>query len=93
MELFDPHAEISREQMAMMIVRAYEHITGSSIKLENEKNYNDQNHISQHAIEAVKKLNQIGIMEGRPNNEFAPQSSSTRAEAAKVLSLLAEKIQ
>ena len=79
--------------MALMIVRAYEYKMGTDIKVDNEKIYNDQNQISQPAFEAVQKLNQLKIMEGRPNNEFAPQSPSTRAEAAKVVSLLSDKLQ
>ena len=43
-------------------------------------------------MEAVQKLYQTGVMEGRPNNQFAPQSPSTRAEAAKVVSLLMDKV-
>ena len=91
--VFDPDTQISREHMALMIVRAYEYKTGTDMKVENEKIYHDQNQISQPALEAVQKLSQLKIMEGRPNNEFAPQSPSTRAEAAKVVSLLSDKLQ
>ena len=72
--LFDSNTEISREYMALMIVRAYEYTTGSTIAVENEKIYNDQSLISPQTMEAVQKLYQTGVMEGRPNNEFAPQS-------------------
>ena len=32
-------------------------------------------------------------MIGRGNNEFAPQNASTRAEAAKVVSMLIDKVE
>ena len=87
---FDPDANISREDMALMIVRAYEYKTGAKIEAGN-KTYRDSNQISQYALEGVQKLSHIGIVEGRGNNEFAPLSPSTRAEAAKVVSLLIDK--
>ena len=91
--LFDSNTEISREYMALMIVRTYEYTTGSSIVVENEKLYNDQSLINPQTMEAVQKLYQTRVMEGRPNNEFAPQGLANRAEAAKVISLLMDKVQ
>ena len=87
---FDPNTDISREDMALMIVRAYEYKTGAKIEAGN-KTYRDSNQISAYALEGVQKLSHIGIVEGRGNNEFAPLSPSTRAEAAKVVSLLMDK--
>ena len=91
--IFDPYTEISREQMALMIVNAYEHTTGSKIEVTNEKVFNDQERISPYSLDAVQKIYQTEIMIGRGNNEFAPQNASTRAEAAKVVSMLMDKVQ
>ena len=91
--IFDPYSEISREHMALMVVNAYEHTTGSKIEATNKKVFNDQELISPYSLEAVQKIYQTEIMIGRGNNEFAPQNASTRAEAAKVVSMLIDKVQ
>ena len=89
---FAPNEIVTREQMAAMLVRAYEFKMNTSIEVAKEKIYQDNNHISVYAMEDVQKVNQLGIMQGKTNNTFAPKDASTRAQAAKVLSLLSKKI-
>ncbi len=81
---------LTREQMAVMLVRAYEYKTNTTIQIAKEEVYKDQDSISQDAKEYVQKASQLGLMQGN-NNDFSPKAASTRAHAAVVLSLLAEK--
>lgn len=82
---------LTREQMASMLVRAYEYHADTTIQVEKGKVYKDQDLISQNAKENVLKANQLGIMQGN-SNVFSPKAVSTRAHAAKVLSLLADEL-
>ena len=52
-ELFDAGSEISREQMAMTIARAYEHVTKAPIQVVNENIYTDHNFIGRSALDSV----------------------------------------
>ena len=54
-QLFDSESEISREQMAMMIARAYEYVTETNIQVVNENIYNDHNLIGRNALECGTK--------------------------------------
>lgn len=89
---FAPNEIVTREQMATMLIRAYEYKMSTSIEVAKEKVYQDSKSISEFAKKNVQKVNQLGIMQGKSNNIFAPKDASTRAQAAKVLSLLSNKI-
>ncbi|MGY4690765.1 choice-of-anchor I family protein [Salibacterium sp. K-3] len=83
---FNPQASITREQMAAMAVRAYEHETGS---VETAAvSYEDSESISHYAQNAVEKAAALELMTGTENNLFQPKKDSTRAHAAKVVSML-----
>ena len=78
-ELFVPDANITREQMAVMLYRYKK-----AEKSENKLNYTDENSISEYAIDAINWANASGIMTGNEDGSFAPLRNSTRAEAAAV---------
>lgn len=78
-ELFAPDANITREQMAVMLYRYKK-----ADKAENKVNYTDENSISEYALDAIKWANASGIMTGNEDGTFAPLRNSTRAEAAAV---------
>ena len=90
-QLFDSGSKISREQMAMMIARAYEYVTKAPIQVVNENPYSDHNLISRTALDSVQKLHQTGIMVGGTNNQFSPKNPANRAQATKVISELLDK--
>ncbi|MNP02149.1 Endo-1,4-beta-xylanase A precursor [compost metagenome] len=77
---FNPNAQISRQDMAVM---TYQLLTALQISLANgnQQAYADADQISGYALEAIRALSQAGIMQGN-NNNFAPKGSATRAEAA-----------
>lgn len=87
---FAPNAEITREQMAVLLVRAYEHLLGSITK--NEGNdYQDANKISSWAKAEVDKAISAGLLQGKGKGIFDPNSDATRAETAQAIFNLLQK--
>ncbi|HHV70989.1 MAG TPA: hypothetical protein GXX38_00070, partial [Clostridia bacterium] len=78
--MFGPDDPITREQMAVMIVKAAK-LSGAT----NGKTFADNSAISTWAQEAVKIAVANNIITGYPDNTFRPQGNATRAEASVVL--------
>ena len=82
---FAPDSNIAREQMAV-IMKNYADKMGYSIpKTLEAVTFADNAQISSWAKDAVKAMQQAGVLSGKENNRFDPQGSATRAEAATVL--------
>ena len=82
---FAPNNNITREQMAVMIERFCEY---KQFSLNNSKeviNFTDSSDISSYAQNAVTKVQQAGIINGRTDGSFAPKDNATRAEAAQII--------
>ncbi len=77
---FGPEDLITREQMAVLIVKAAE-LSPSTGGLQ----FADSDRISGWAGEAVATAARYGILNGYPGNTFQPQGSATRAEAVTVI--------
>lgn len=87
---FAPEAAISREEMAVMLMRAYEYgvKAGLFAAIPAEPNaavFTDRSAISGWAAEAVERAAGLGLLNGRDNGTFAPADSLTRAESVQVL--------
>ncbi|MCL6457218.1 MAG: S-layer homology domain-containing protein, partial [Gorillibacterium sp.] len=80
--MFAPGDWISKQEMAVMIVRAYEYATGKWIS-KVEPFYADTDLISTWALNSVDAAAQIGLWEQA--GSFHPNVSVTRGEAAQVL--------
>jgi len=77
---FGPDDPITREQMAVMVVKA--------AKLElvsGEANFTDSNRISTWAAEAVNTAYSNKLISGYPDQSFGPANNASRAEAATVI--------
>ncbi|SMG11493.1 S-layer homology domain-containing protein [Paenibacillus aquistagni] len=85
---FEPNRHITREEMAVMIMRAYEWKHGTGENKERTAVYSDQQHISKWAMAAVAGASELGFMQGQGRNTFAPSKPATRAEAAKVIYMM-----
>ena len=82
---FAPDSNITREQMAV-IMKNYADKMGYSIpKTLEAVTFADNAQISSWAKDAVKAMQQAGVLSGKENNRFDPQGNATRAEAATVL--------
>ncbi|CFX39840.1 S-layer homology domain [Syntrophomonas zehnderi OL-4] len=77
---FGPDDSITREQMAVMIVKAAK----LSDTLEG-KTFADGNKVSAWAQNAVVTTHEKNIISGYPDNTFQPKKNATRAEAATVI--------
>ena len=82
---FAPDTNINREQMAV-IMKNYATKLGYTIpKTLEVVNFADSAQISSWAKDAVKSMQQAGILAGKTNNCFDPAGTATRAEVATVL--------
>lgn len=82
---FAPDTQITREQMASMMMRYAQfkqYSTGKSVDLSA---FNDAGSISSWALESMKWANAAGLINGRTASTIAPQDTATRAEAATIL--------
>ena len=89
---FAPDNKITREQMAV-IMKNYADKMGYSIpKTLEAVTFADNAQISSWAKDAVKTMQQTGVLSGKANNLFDPKGNATRAEAATVLHRFVEVI-
>ncbi|MEI2396220.1 S-layer homology domain-containing protein [Paenibacillus phytohabitans] len=93
---FRPDAMITREQMAVMAARAWKLLhanaaineAASASALPGPGTFKDAASISAWAKEAVGTLTATGIMNGQSAGYFAPDSNTSRAETAVILTRL-----
>ena len=85
-QAFKPEANITREQMAVMIVRAMKK-SGFEVKVDLAvlNQFADRKLISEYADGAISQAMQAKIIEGAIEDSFAPLVNATRAEAAVML--------
>ncbi|MBW7458074.1 5'-nucleotidase C-terminal domain-containing protein, partial [Paenibacillus sepulcri] len=88
---FAPDQTITREQMAIMISRALNLKAGKTLKAESEAKFTDGSAISAGASASVDITVERGVMSGS-SGKFNPKAAATRAEAAKVISLLTSNV-
>jgi hypothetical protein len=85
---FRPNEQITRQQMSVLLVRALK-LAGAETPAGNPSatlaGFEDRSQIGAWAEEAAAIAVESGLMKGRGNGSFAPEASSTRAEAATVL--------
>ena len=77
--------EISRQDLAVVILRASEENDNIDYIFDGETQFLDNQDISDYAKEAVGVLYNRGIINGNGNNYFKPKAKCTRAEAAKII--------
>ncbi|AWV36134.1 Ig-like domain-containing protein [Paenibacillus odorifer] len=86
---FRPNDNITREQMAIMMIRAMEYtkhpITLSGTSASTLARFKDKSKIQNQSAEFVAKAVQSGIILGMTTSEFQPQGNATRAQAAVML--------
>lgn len=89
---FAPDAQITREQMASMMMRYAQFKQYSTGKSADLSTFNDAGSISSWALDSVKWANAVGLINGRTANTIAPQGTATRAEAATILTRFMQNI-
>lgn len=88
---FAPAASITRQEMAVMVVRAYEYETKTKASAKGELRYSDRDEVSEWAKTAIIAAREMGLMIGRSASQFQPLGNGTRAETAKLLINLLEE--
>lgn len=83
---FGANDKITREQMAAIIYRTF-NVIGTQLAA-SDNSFADMNKIADYAKEAVLKLKQAGIINGKGDNMFMPTQNATRAEASKVITMV-----
>ena len=84
---FDPAAEISRQDMAVMLYN-YAQQAGVQLKQRTVTPFTDESSIAAYALPAVQALHSAGVISGMPDGSFQPQATTTREQACVVLCAL-----
>ncbi|MFX3646647.1 MAG: S8 family serine peptidase [Paenibacillus sp.] len=82
---FAPTQTISREEMAVLMMRAYKYQSQSNHIQSAVAGYTDETNIASWAKEAVAKASELGVMKGSTGGRFNPKDSATRAETAQTV--------
>ncbi len=82
---FSPDSAITREQMATMLMRAWNVKFGNQAASSNDATFSDQGQISDWAKPSVLSAAGLHLLNGRVDGVFVPEGTTTRAEAAQVI--------
>ncbi|CAM3791339.1 polysaccharide deacetylase family protein [Alkalicoccus chagannorensis] len=82
--VFRPDQKISREEVAVVLVRALEAETGSTLPSQ-PLTFADRGTIADWAESSVARVTEAGLMRGRTSTTFDPKGVTTRAESAVVM--------
>ncbi|WP_171682321.1 S-layer homology domain-containing protein [Paenibacillus planticolens] len=92
---FSPEANVTREQLAVMIVNAYLNVTGkklSNIVSDQPNGYVDASSMSEWAKQYVAAATTLGLLNGVDDTHFAPSQNSTRAQVVTVVVRMLKQI-
>lgn len=89
-ERFGIGEKITRQDMAVMIYRAFEY--KKIVLSEQYTEFLDMDKVSEYAYKAVAALSGKGIIKGNGDNTFDPLSNATRAQAAILVQSLLEGV-
>ncbi|MFH5186239.1 choice-of-anchor I family protein [Paenibacillus sp. TAB 01] len=96
-DAFAPDAQVTREQMAAMIVRLAQSMHYTLPVTVPAADFADQASIPAYALDAAKAVQQAGIVSGKSYSDkqgsfFAPKDAASRQEAAKMLAILMQEM-
>ncbi|MBR5542862.1 MAG: S-layer homology domain-containing protein [Oscillospiraceae bacterium] len=86
---FAPNANISRQDMAVMLMRYVENVAKITLsETVAQAAFADDSSISSYAREAVYAMQRAAVIGGKTGNVFDPKGNATRAESAKMIYVL-----
>ena len=89
---FGPNQPISRQDIAVMM-QNYAKATGYKLPVSRQSIiFADEAKIPAYAKDAVKAIQQAGIMQGKSSNTFDPKGNATRGEASTILRRFVELV-
>lgn len=89
---FAPEAPITRQEMAAIIMRAYEIHNESTASQVSSLTFADNDKIDPWARDSIEAAKSLGFVQGNPEGYYLPQAFANRAECAKVMILLLKNI-
>ena len=89
-DMFGIGENITRQDAAVILFRIAE--KAGKVMITDETLFSDDNNIADYAKEAVYSLKYWKVINGRDGNEFCPEDSLSRAEAAKMIYGLMQKM-
>lgn len=81
---FGSGLNITKQDIATLLVNAAT-LKGKNFEGYTQREFKDMNNISAYALEGVKKLSSVGIINGTDTGLFEPKKNASRAEAAVML--------
>lgn len=88
---FYPNQAITREDVAVIIVRYMRLVDGMESEVKTAETFTDQLEISDYAIESVEHLAEADIIGGYPDGSFGPKANAKRLEIAKIIAVWQQK--
>ncbi|QWU18241.1 S-layer homology domain-containing protein [Paenibacillus sophorae] len=88
---FAPSEAITRQEMAVMLAKAFERAGGGDAASGQGLTFRDRGYIAAWALPAVQSVIGTGLMAGQADGRFAPVQTATRAEAAQTIANLLNK--
>ena len=84
---FNPEGAVTREELAVILNRAFSFKNAKPIKIREYKGFKDDHVINDYAIESIKDMYEYGVLNG--DGEYVrPKSLATRAETAQLVYLM-----
>ena len=87
---FRPNDNITRQEMAVIIVNAYSYLEKAGTNGGIDK-FTDKAEIADWAKAAVDTASSVGLISGMGDGTFAPEANATRAQAASIVKRLLDK--
>lgn len=82
---FEPAAQITREEITVMLMKAYELKNGKVTVASTDVTFKDMKQVSSWAAASVKGAASLGLVQGQSEGLFAPKGIASRAEATQVI--------
>lgn len=90
--LFNPNEAITREELAKVIVAAYNAKTNTKLETGKTLYFNDLDNISYWAYDYIVEAADMGFINGMTEELFAPKQHATRAQTAVMLKRVYDKL-
>jgi len=81
---FDPNGEITRQEMAVMLLR-YAKLQNIALKTGEKIDFADSADMADWATEAIDAMSAAGLLNGVGDNKYAPTGNANRASVATLL--------
>lgn len=82
---FAPNDVVTREQMAVMTDKFIKAMNFDLQTVNENSDFTDKDKINSWSKASIAKMQQLNIINGKPDGSFVPQGTTTRAEAATVI--------